>query len=282
MASNTQISYHVRSNSFPSRPHPITLEVDQHLSKLRSSQTTSTSSSSSICHDINGLQDLHGCADKFLQLPLVQQALGQEQQKKWVDELLNGSLRILDISSIAKDALLQTKECVQGISSVLRRRRGDEISSEVKKFLTSRKAVKKTIKKALKGMEIKHSSKTSEEHGTITMLREVEAITFSVFESMLSLISGPRSTSSKLSGSWSLVSKLVQPKRIKCEEEKSDMNEFEKVDAALIAHKSSTSDNTIQVLKELESNIQDLEDGLESLSRHLIKSRISLLNILNN
>ena len=274
-------SYHVRSNSFPSRPHPITSEVDQHLSRLRSSQVTSTSSSSPICHEINGLQDLHGCVDKLLQLPLIQQALGQGQQKKWVDELLNGSLRILDISSIAKDALLQTKECVQGLSSVLRRRRGDEISSEVKKFLTSRKAVKKTIKKALKGMEIKHSSKTSEEHETITMLREVEAITFAVFESMLSHISGPRSTSSKLSG-WSLVSKLVQPKRITCEEEKSDMNEFEKVDAALIAHKSSTSDNTIQVLKELESNIQDLEDGLESLSRHLIKSRVSLLNILNS
>ncbi|KAK0581002.1 hypothetical protein LWI29_008732 [Acer saccharum] len=128
-------------------------------------------------------------------------------------------------------------------------------------------------------MEIKHSSKTSEEHETITMLREVEEITFTVFESMLSLISGPRITSSKLSG-WSVVSKLVQPKRITCEE--SDMNEFEKVDAALISHETSTSDNIIQVLKELESNIQYLEDGLESLSRHLIKSRVSLLNILNN
>ncbi|KAK0583203.1 hypothetical protein LWI29_034548 [Acer saccharum] len=204
--------YHVRSNSLPFRPHPITSEVDQHLSRLRSSQATSTSSSSYlICHDINGLQDLHGCVDKLLQLPLIQQALGQGQQKKWVDELLNGSLRILN-------ALLQTKECVQGLSSVLRRRRGDEISIEVKKYLTSRKAVKKTIKKALKGVEIKHSSKTSEEHEMITMLREVKAITFAVFESSLSLISRPRSTSSKLSG-CSLVSKLVQPKRIACEEE---------------------------------------------------------------
>ncbi|KAK0582185.1 hypothetical protein LWI29_022511 [Acer saccharum] len=136
MASNTQISYHVRSNSFPSRPHPITSEVDQHLSRLRSSQATSISSSSYlICHDINGLQDLHGCVDKFLQLPLIQQVLGQEQQKKWIDELLSGSLRILDVSSIAKDASSQTKECVQGLSSVLHRRWGDEISSEVKKYL---------------------------------------------------------------------------------------------------------------------------------------------------
>ncbi|KAI9181331.1 hypothetical protein LWI28_013912 [Acer negundo] len=114
--SNIQSSYHVRSNSLPPRPHPVTSEVDQHLSRLRSSQATSTSSSSSICHEINGLQDLHDC----VQLPLVQQALCQEQQKKWIDELLIGSLRILDVSSIAKDALLQTKECVQEISSVLK------------------------------------------------------------------------------------------------------------------------------------------------------------------
>ncbi|KAI9181029.1 hypothetical protein LWI28_010611 [Acer negundo] len=282
MDSNTQISYHVRSNSFPSRPHPITSEVDQHLSRLRSSQATTISSSSSICHDINGLQDLHGCVDKFLQLPHVQQALSQEQQKKWVDELLNGSLRILDISSIAKDALLQTKECVQGLSSVLRRRRGDEISSEVKKYLTSRKTVKKTIKKALKGMANK-CSKTSEEHETITMLREVEAATSTVFESLLSLISGPKASSK---GGWTLVSKLIHSKRIACEEEEEEtyMNEFAKVDAAL-STLTSKSDNIIFLqnqLKELESSVEDLEQGIECLSRHLIKSRVSLLNILNN
>ncbi|KAK2665695.1 hypothetical protein Ddye_004269 [Dipteronia dyeriana] len=198
-----------------------------------------------------------------------------------VDELLNGSLRILDVSSIAKDILLQTKECAQELSSVLHRRRSDEISSEVKKYLTSRKAIKKTIKKSLKGMVNKCSSRISEEHESVTKLREVEAITLAVFESLFSLISGPTCTSSKLSG-WSLVSKLMQSKRIACEEEESDMNEFVKVDAALIAHKTSISDSIIQVLKGLESNIQELEDGLESLSRHLIKSRVSLLNILNN
>ncbi|KAI9181060.1 hypothetical protein LWI28_010967 [Acer negundo] len=277
-------SYHIRSNSLPSRPHPITSEVDQHLSRLRSSQATSTSSSSSsssICHEINGLQDLHGCVDKLLQLPLVQQALGQEQQKKLVDELLDGSLWILDVSSIAKDALLQTKECLQGLSSVLRRRRGDEISSEVKKYLTSRKAVKKTIRKALKGMENKCSSKTNEEHETITMLRDVKAATSTVFESLLSLISGPKASSKS---GWSLVSKLIHSKRIACAEEESNMNEFVKVDAAL-STLTSKSDNIICVqnqLKELESNIQDLEEGIECLSRHLIKSRVSLLNILNN
>ncbi|KAL5753544.1 hypothetical protein ACOSP7_021764 [Xanthoceras sorbifolium] len=283
--SNIQPSYHVRSNSLPSRPHPIASEVDQQLSRLRSSRAafTSSSSSSVTSHDINGLQDLHDCVVKLLELPHIQQALGQEQQRKWVDELLNGSLRILDISSIAKDALSQTKERAQGLQSVLRRRRGDEISSEVKSYLTSRKAVKKTIKKALKGMENKCSSKISEEHETITMLREVEAVTFTAFESLLSLISGPKASSKS---GWSLVSKLIHSKRIACEEEEeTHMNEFQELDAALSTLTSKSDNSAICVqnqLKELESSIQDLEEGIECLSRHLIKSRVSLLNILNN
>ncbi|KAL5791303.1 hypothetical protein ACOSQ2_006191 [Xanthoceras sorbifolium] len=275
---------HTRSNSFPSRSHPLASNFEEHLRKLRSS--------SSIFRRLTGLQDLHDCVDKVLSLPLTQQALAQEQQKKWVDELLNGSLKLLDMSSIAKDALLQTKECVQGLLSALRRRRGDEISSEVKKFLASRKAVKKTIKKAFRNlMKACSPCNINEEHETITMLREVETVTFTVFESLLSLIiiTGPKAQS-KLSGWSSLVSKLVQPKRVACEEEESNINEFEKMDVALssfITHKSTTSklDNIVHVqnqLKELESSIQDLEEGLECLSRPLIKNRVSLLNILNH
>ncbi|XP_021814024.1 uncharacterized protein LOC110756857 [Prunus avium] len=68
---------HTRSNSFNSRPHPIVQEVDEHLCRLRSSEATSTSSSS-ISHELSGLQDLHGSVDRLLQLPLTQQALAQE------------------------------------------------------------------------------------------------------------------------------------------------------------------------------------------------------------
>ncbi|KAK2665707.1 hypothetical protein Ddye_004281 [Dipteronia dyeriana] len=62
------------------------------------------------------------------------------------------------------------------------------------------------------------------------------------------------------------------------------MNGFAKVDAALstLTNKSDNISCVQNQLKELESNIQDLEEGIECLSRHLIKSRVSLLNILNN
>ncbi|KAH9694451.1 hypothetical protein KPL71_022422 [Citrus sinensis] len=144
-------SYHTRSNSFPTRSHPLTSDVGENLRRLRYSQAASTSLSSSIAHELNGLQDLHDSVDKMLQLPLVQQALAQGQHKKWVDDLLNGSLRILETSSIAQNALLQIKESTQGLQSVLRRRGGDEIelATEVKKCIASRKAVKQEVHKAL-------------------------------------------------------------------------------------------------------------------------------------
>ncbi|KAK9183662.1 hypothetical protein WN943_024007 [Citrus x changshan-huyou] len=92
-------SYHTRSNSFPPRSHPLSSEADEHLNRLKSSQAVSTSSSS-IGFDINGLQDLR--------------ALAQGCCKTWLDELLSGSLRILEICTIAENALMQINESVHG------------------------------------------------------------------------------------------------------------------------------------------------------------------------
>ncbi|PQQ02056.1 uncharacterized protein Pyn_29512 [Prunus yedoensis var. nudiflora] len=120
------------------------------------------------------------------------------------------------------------------------------------------------------------------------MLKESDAVAVAVFESLLSFIAGSKSKSS----SCSLVSKPVQPKRVSCEgEETADTNELENMDAALnalITHESKKSDYAMQVenvqiwLQDLAANIQDIGEGLECLSRRLIKTRVSLLNIFNH
>ncbi|CAJ1973070.1 unnamed protein product [Sphenostylis stenocarpa] len=50
-----------------------------------------------------------------------------ERQENWVDEILDGSLRLLDVCTSAKDALLHTKECARELHSIIRRKRGGEV-----------------------------------------------------------------------------------------------------------------------------------------------------------
>ncbi|PON61494.1 hypothetical protein TorRG33x02_281420 [Trema orientale] len=281
---SSKSNFHVRSNSLPSKSHPVIEECNDRLIRLR--EASDATSSSSIVQRLGGLEDLHLCVEKLLHLPLTQQAFVQGRQENWVDQLVDGSLRLLDVCSTAKDAVLHTKECAREIQSIMRRK--VSLESEIKKYSASRKVVKKAIQKALvslKGVESKTSfspsSKDSEITVLVSLLREVEAVTLSTFESLLCFVSGPKAHS-KIGG-WSLVSKLMQSKRVGCDEE--IVNEFAKVDAALhclMSNDTSKTEQAMLEMKNLEICVQDFEESLESLFRRLIKTRVSLLNILNN
>ncbi|BAT90939.1 hypothetical protein VIGAN_06223600 [Vigna angularis var. angularis] len=290
---NSKSHFHARSNSLPSRPHPLILQCNEHLDRLKASHETS-SSSSTLSQKLGGLQDLHECVENLFQLPLTQEALHRESQENWVDELLNGSLRLLDVCTTAKDSLLHTKECMRELQSIMRRRKGGEVElrSEIKKFLTSRKVVKKAISKALanlKGTPRKCSmsspaNKDNQTVALVNLMENVEVVTLSAFQTLLHLISG--SAQSK-SSSWSLVSKLMQTKQVGCSK-LADECEFAQLDEALqscmFSH-TSKFDNISRLqnqLEKVESLVQDLEEGFEFLFRRLIKTRVSLLNILNH
>ncbi|CAN1770787.1 hypothetical protein LINPERHAP1_LOCUS11708 [Linum perenne] len=271
-------TFHARSNSFPSRTHPTVSEFDEQLCRLRQSQAASTSSS--ISHKLNGIQDVYECVDKLIQLPSTQQAMIHDQNELLDNELLDGSLRVLDMCNTAKDALSQLKESVAELQSAIRRRQGrqGDLVTETKRYLNSRKVVKKAILKALKGIENKKST-SSNNVEAISMLRETESIVLEVLESLLSFISQSNSKSS----SWSLVSKIMTSKK---NEVSANTNEFAEVDACLKTSKSSEEiqahlKNLQPCIQDLEPCIQDLEEGVESLFRCLIKTRSSILNILS-
>ncbi|XP_042950100.1 uncharacterized protein LOC122282214 [Carya illinoinensis] len=157
----------------------------------------------------------------------------------------------------------------------MRRRRGGDngFEREVRKYLMSRKVVKKAVQKALKGMESKRADKNHENLAMVSTLREIEAATLNVFESLLSYITGSKLRSK--SSSWSLVSKLFLPKRVACDNEDTERSELEMVNSALysiVSERTSKSDDMVTVenvrnlLEKLEPNVQDLEEGLELLS----------------
>ncbi|CAL9228089.1 unnamed protein product [Arabidopsis halleri] len=250
------VSFHVRSSSYPSRQHPQAAHVDEQLTRLRSSEAAS---SSSIFQRLSNLQDLHDSLEKMIRLSVTNHALSQDQ----IEKVLDGSIKLLDLCNVAKDALSQMKEGLMEIQSILRRKRGD-LSAEVKKYLASRKFLKKSFQKVLKSLK---TSQNKNNNDALAVFGEAETVTIALFETLFSFMS-----ESKACGKWPLVSKMMSQSKVTCE---ADANEFTRVDMEFQSEKSLQMED----VQNLESCIQDLEDGIGSLSKSLIKYRVSILNI---
>ncbi|KAK7253006.1 hypothetical protein RIF29_37370 [Crotalaria pallida] len=279
--------YHVRSNSFPSASHPTTVRVEEQLRNLKTCEAT-TSTSDSLGTSLCFLQDLYICLDDLLNLSSTKKLISYHRGEKCVEEILDGSVRLLDICGITRDTMLQIKENVQALQSSLRRRKGDSsIERCVAEYNLLTKKVKKNAKKlitSLKQMDIKFgvSSLWDQDQdlaALIKVLREVIAMNMSVFQSLLSFLVIP-SSKSKVS---MMVAKLMLKGVQSSEDENS--NELKCVDAALNTLLSSCINvekmqAAHEKLEDLENAIQNIENGLESVFRRLIKTRASLLNIM--
>lgn len=297
-------SYHVRSTSMPSRSHPLALRVEDQLNKLKddgasaSSSSTSNNSTMAMLHErLSGLQDLYDCLDELIHSPLTQQALVRHRCGKWVDEMLDGSLRVLDVCGTARDVLMQMKGHAMDIQLALRRRRGGgerEFKKKVVDYVSSRKNMKKEIRKCLRSIKrtegkcaLSSLCGDNQHLGEVVIvLREVRSITISVFENLLSFMAISR-PAAKIVGQ-SLVSKWFSSQRVVCEEAGKKMSDMERVDASLLALGSSKDVNSMwgqngqNELEALDANMQVVEKRLDCVFRSLIKIRVSLLNILNS
>ncbi|KAL5075673.1 hypothetical protein RYX36_014657 [Vicia faba] len=172
---NTKSSLHLRSNSLPSTSHPLISQFEDNLQRLKTSECASSVASPLICNKLNDMQDLHDCISKLLELPIEQQTLAQECNEKCADDLLEGSLRILDICSIAKECLLLSKENTHELQSLIRRKRGIEtgFKAEGVKYMALRKNMKKQIRKALvnlKANKLIASSSNNQDNNSSPML----------------------------------------------------------------------------------------------------------------
>ncbi|XP_057518338.1 uncharacterized protein LOC130799251 [Amaranthus tricolor] len=188
----------------------------------------------------------------FIELP-------QSQSQKGVDEVLDGSLRLIDICATSLDVLVQSKERLLDIQSVLRRRcnGGLNFTNEFSEYIKTRKLVKRVVKKCLK--DIQEVEKINEANATESKLKDVQSVTVDVFKSLLSYIGGSQKSN------WSF-SKFVHAK--KAEKETASISAFDTVDSTV----------ELSQLIKLESEIQVIEQDLECLFRHLVKTRATLLN----
>ncbi|PIA46806.1 hypothetical protein AQUCO_01500387v1 [Aquilegia coerulea] len=261
---NLKASYHVRSISLPSRSHPLIVSVDEQLCRLRSSEATGCSSST--CNKLSGLNGLYESVEDLLQLSLTQNTLSSERSNKCVNEVLDGSLSLLDICSTTRDVFMQITECVQDLQSTLRRKKENGVANEVGLYVIARKKVNKLIQKCLS--ELKKAENTSSSIiekdqnlvAIIRVLREVESITLSIFKSLLSSACSSE-LQTKTTG-WSFVSKFI-------------------------SKKSSQGIQVMNIegiqksLQSIQSNMPGVDGELECVYKNLIKTRVSLLNIFS-
>ncbi|XP_068639295.1 uncharacterized protein [Aristolochia californica] len=275
--------YHVRSISLPTRSHPLAATIEEDLEKLRCSEAFSqTTSAEAICSGLCSLGEVYDLVAELLVLPQTQRVLAQTQN--WVEELLDGSVKLVDMCDATRNVLLQVKEDVKDLHSALRRRKGElSMESKLRAYWSSRKKLRKEIRKHLEILK-KMDGKTAcsplsdqEKHlqMVVRFLREVKSMTVSIFHSILSFISSSPKTSK-----WSLISKLRLVNKV---EQNGD--EVGRVDLALSSLQSHITEmksvkHAQKQMEALEVRLDSLEGGVERVFRRLIQTRVSLLNIL--
>ncbi|GAA0161649.1 hypothetical protein LIER_17916 [Lithospermum erythrorhizon] len=270
---------HIRSISLQSRSHPSILQIEQQLNKIRTCESSATPNAETISNGLCGLVELYISMDDFLNLPQSLQAFAKYQNAKWVDEILDCPVQLLDVCGITKDILSQFKGNVRDLQSSLRRRKGDlSVEAFITNYTSFRNKMTKvakrcisTLKKMDHAMEATILDMDQEVSSIIRVVREVNALTISIFQSVLAFLSKTRSSK------WSFAKLIVNKSRVSCEGQQVNLNELEVVDNAL----SKNSSTMQQDLGQLEASIEGIEKGLESMTRCLIRSRTLLLNVVS-
>lgn len=230
--------------------------------------------------NFEALRDLHNSANNLLHSPKIQEALADYRQEKWVNEVSEASLTMLDICSISKDVLSLVKHHLQDLQFTLRRvtiNDGEtDFGNKIAAYNCYRKMLKKETLKCLnclKGMKSKsvisglisipidHNLRV-----VVDVLRKVRIITISIVESLFSLIAIPW-LDRRLKGS-SFATMLIM--------KVSGQNLYDVCDLVAVQNANK------KILEAIEIAIEELEMELECMIRRLIETRVALLNILTN
>ncbi|GAA0144489.1 hypothetical protein LIER_04922 [Lithospermum erythrorhizon] len=297
LSSKSSVHKNIRSVSLPPRSHPATVKVEQAVNKLKTNEASGGTNSEVICNKLCGMIELYVGVEELLGLQFVRRALSQNQHDSRVDVLLKESVKFLDICSNTRDIVMKIKQAITDVQcSVRRSKTGDFTRTEanVAAYISMRKNVQKDIARFI--TVLKHSSLVSvplsnsdtQFSAAQKVLTEASIVTMSIFQSLLLFLSVP--VMKPKPNRWSLVSKLMNKGTLAGEDQSKKMNELENVDLALGKLTSQDSSKHLDAekieladkrMKELETRVQVIENGLEDVFKHLIRSRVSLLNIFS-
>ncbi|KAI3704490.1 hypothetical protein L1987_74711 [Smallanthus sonchifolius] len=262
-ASKSSIRCQTKSISLPCRSHPITSEIEELLNKIKTT-AEEAASADAICRALSQLTRLYKSMDDLLTSSTTHVLMSREQNKKWVDEFVDDSVKYLDICKSISDMLSEIKVQNRELVCALRRKKG-ELSCEnsIKKYNCFRKRMKKDVR------------------GLIGSLKRVD-----------NTISGGSVVVDSDDHQLAAVIKALMHKGIvTCEDQQENGigNEFEGIDAALrilCKYGVSSEMGNVQIaqcsLERLGDQIESMEGGLECIFRCLVGTRVSFLNIISH
>ncbi|XP_020573179.1 uncharacterized protein LOC110019730 [Phalaenopsis equestris] len=256
-------AFHVRSTSLPSRSHPAAAQIEGNLRKIRACLGSLTTSAVSDC--LRGLGDVYDAIEELLRLPGNQQHLAHSNQRKWLDEELDLSLRLLDLSGAIRDSLAFTRGHLREIQLSVRRKACTDVKSKTAHHYDSTpiRSIKKAFATSMRSLQkqMESSNKRTPCSAMDAMMVEAREILIALLQAASSFLAMPRINQKGSTRKWSHMCEFLHTKKVVCEEKEWGAGgEF---------------------LDALCDNICDLEGGLESRFRRLIKNRVSLLNILS-
>ncbi|KAL0438331.1 UNVERIFIED_CONTAM: hypothetical protein Slati_2316100 [Sesamum latifolium] len=268
------LQIHSRSISLPARlDHPVNpTSFDQFdLQKWQISKTAAPVSSEGIQAGLLGLAELYNS---------VQELAQPRRDVKSIEESLSGSVELLDSCTAIRELFQMIRENVQALQSALRRKGLDSgVQSDISSYFCFRKKMNKCVAKTLKALK---NFESRNGDGFDNVFREVAGVTVAIFRSILVFLSSPASARS---GGWSLVSRLMVAKPAA---ENGGVNEVGSVDFALSSLQGKLRSNGAKAmdvqkrLQDLEAVMEGFEGGLERVFRQLVRSRVTLLNILTD
>jgi hypothetical protein len=197
--SRSEMAFHLRSISLPSRPQANEAEVEQELLSLGAS-ISSSNTISSICDGLRRLGDIYNGVEEIVGLP-------SNQVGKMFAEM-ECSVELLDLCSTMQEIFVEMKAIIQELQVALRKGDDAAVQANIQSYTRLAKKAKKLFKKTAK-------KATSAGCRMLMLFTKAREISVSLLESSVHLLSKEIDTPKQ-----SIVSKVFHKKKaVVCEED---------------------------------------------------------------
>ncbi|ERM96383.1 hypothetical protein AMTRI_Chr09g35620 [Amborella trichopoda] len=268
--------YHVRSNSLPSKSHPI---LHQSSEKLLSFSDCDAKHKGRC--PVDSLVAIYDDSDDLLRLPFVHEAI--RRQHKCVEEILDETIMLMDMCSKMNDAIARVREQQRGALSALRRRDHTALRGQIRACILAQKKTTKALATCLCALRKTYKSVSyhpqhqgsTQDHDVVCALKQMGSITALVYRSLLSRFMTPRKRLSIIS--TFLKTKLQPP---------SDGWDCVKLALNALYTSSGKVEELCAINAQNQSESWDecmnyIDNQLRLISNRLIQVRVALLNIQN-